>query len=94
MVSFEEIYSVILFTEARCFPLFRPRLKDRSRMAQNDSGLCGIIAIGNIFSFEGGLCLIASHVTTLHCPFFPSRLPPVRVVTSPLEALLVHVDIS
>ena len=59
---------VVSFTECKIPPFFKRRLKDRSKMERNPLNLCGIAAIGEIFSWLGGLCFIESHSTIFACP--------------------------
>jgi hypothetical protein len=55
------------FTDSNLFP-FSSNLNDRSRIILNVRDLCGIAAIGDIFSFGGRLSLMSSQYTSRHHP--------------------------
>jgi hypothetical protein len=55
------------FTDSNLFP-FSSNLNDRSRIIRNFRDLCGIAAIGDIFSFGGRLFLMLSQYTSQHKP--------------------------
>ena len=59
---------VASLTDGIGFPLMR-RLKLRSRMALNALLLWGIMAIGEILSCGGTLCLMSPHLTTVAKPW-------------------------
>jgi hypothetical protein len=61
------VFSVVSLTEARTPQFVRQRRKDRSRIEQKSLYLCGIAAIGEIFSSLGGLSLMSSHCTRRAC---------------------------
>jgi hypothetical protein len=56
------------FIDSSIPPFLRRRLKDRSKIDLNAFDLWGIAAIGEIFSWGGGLSLISSHRTSFACP--------------------------
>jgi hypothetical protein len=55
------------FTDSNLFP-FSSNLNDRSRIIRNFRDLCGIAAIGDIFSFGGRLSLMSSQYTSRQQP--------------------------
>ncbi len=55
---------VVLFTASLKPPFFSRKRNERSRIDQKALDLCGIAAMGEIFSFAGGLSLILFHSTT------------------------------
>jgi hypothetical protein len=61
------IFSVVLLMEARTPTFLRRSRKDRSRIERKSLDLCGIAAIGEIFSSLGGLSLMSSHRTSRAC---------------------------
>ena len=53
-------------------------LKDRSRIILNCLDLWGMAAMGEIFRFDGGLCLMSSHLTILQKPYLTLSRASVR----------------
>ena len=56
------------FTDSSIPPFLRRRLRDRSKIDLNALDLWGIVAIGEIFSWGGGLSLISFHRISFVCP--------------------------
>ena len=80
------------FTDSSIPPFLRRRLNDRSRIDLNALDLWGIAAIGEIFSWGGGLSLISSHRTSFACPTLTTEsarvLQEIGTIGEALEPLL------
>ena len=65
-----EFFTNDLLTYGKSSPFFYLNEKDKSRISWKSRDLWGIMAIGEILNWSGGLTFILSHKNTLHLPFF------------------------
>jgi hypothetical protein len=62
------VFSVVSLTEVRTPLLARRSQKDKSKIERYAFNLCGMAAIGEIFSWHGGSSFMSSHDTICACP--------------------------
>ncbi len=67
MAPARAVFLVVSFTAASTTSFLRHSQNDNSKMEQNTFDLCGIAAMGEIFSSLGGSCYIESHGTSRAC---------------------------
>jgi hypothetical protein len=85
------VFLVVLLTAEQTLLFARHKRNDKSKMEQKAFNLCGIAAIGNIFSSFGGLSLMVSQSTNLAWFVRTFRQPQLQNAQSHLGIVLSNV---